>query len=383
MIIIVWIDSKTTVPQVNVQILERQRLVDLLQSNGPRKLTIVRAPAGYGKTTLLSQWMSQFDEPVVWLSIDTADNDPARFWKYVIRTVSDKVSHDGNSKLLSLFNEQSPLEGLIDSFLNEIESIQGRIHIVIDDYHLVENPVIHEMMIRFIDYLSGNACVYVSSRTELALPLAKWRVKGWLTEIGVEQLRFTYEEVERFYKKQRSIDENTESLQHIVGMTEGWAAGIQLVSLAGRTSTAGEWAINSFDGKHPFVTEFLLQEILASLSPTTQDFLVRTSILNQLEPAICDALTNRTDSYQTLLELEKKVCLLFVYIRINQFFAIIICLRRLCKLNCGIAIQKKSFPHFIKKWRFIYVNEAILFPRLNLFYRGDYMKLRMRGLLRI
>lgn len=302
----VWLDSKTKVPHVPKEAVERQRLFDLLQYNTPRRLTIVRAPAGYGKTTLLSQWMSQFDEPVVWLSIDATDNDPIRFWKYVIRTVSDVVTDESDSKLDSLFNGQSPLEVLIDSFLNEIDSLQGRVHIVIDDYHLIEKPIIHEMMIRFIDYLPSNTCVYLTSRTELDLPLSRWRVKGWLAEIGVDQLRFTYEELKRFYRKRQLMDENTESLQHVFGMTEGWAAGIQLVGLAGRTSTAGEWDIDSFDSMSPFVTEFLLQEILASLSPTVQDFLVRTSILNQMEPGICDVLTNRTDSHVILLELEKE-----------------------------------------------------------------------------
>lgn len=302
----VWLDSKTTVPRAALEAVERQRLFDLLQYNDLRRLTIVRAPAGYGKTTLLSQWMSQFDEPVVWLSIDATDNDPIRFWKYIIRTVSDVVTNDSDSKIHSLFNGQSPLEVLIDSFLNEIDSIQGKIHIVIDDYHLIENPVIHEMMARFIDYLPNNTCVYLASRTELALPLAKWRVKGELTEIGVDQLRFTYEEVKRFYSKQRFLDENTDSLQHIFKMTEGWAAGIQLLGLAGHTSPVGEWNVESFDSKHPFVTEFLLQEILASLSPTVQDFLVRTSILDRLEPGVCDALMNRADSYNILLEFEKK-----------------------------------------------------------------------------
>lgn len=301
----VWLDSKTTVPHATPDALERQRLFDVLRSSS-RKLTIVRAPAGYGKTTLLSQWISQFDEPVVWLSIDAMDNDPVRFWNYVIRNVSDVVSNDIASILLSLFNGQSPLESLIDSFLNEIDAIQETIHIVIDDYHLIETPVIHQMMARFIDYLPAHICLYLSSRMEVPLPLAKWRVKGWLTEIGVDQLRFTYEEVEHLYSKQGSIHDNTESLQQVFDMTEGWAAGIQLVGLSGNALTTNEWHTDLFDSAQPFITEFLLQESLASLPPTIQDFLVRTSILNQLEPVICDALTKRTDSYNILLELEKK-----------------------------------------------------------------------------
>lgn len=299
MINMVWLDSKTTVPHAVLRAVERQRLVDLLRESGPRRLTIVRAPAGYGKTTLLSQWISQFGEPAVWLSIDDGDNDPIRFWKYVIRAVADVVTEEINIKLLSLFNEQSPLELIIDSFLNEIDSFERRIHIVIDDYHLIGNPVIHDMMARFIGYLPSNICIYLASRAELSLPLAKWRVKEWITEIGVDQLRFTYKEMERFYEKRNFTSENNESLQQVYKMTEGWAAGIQLAGLSGRITD------DTFDSKHSFVTEFLLQEILETLSLTTQDFLLRTSILNQLEPAICNALTKRTDSHHILMELEK------------------------------------------------------------------------------
>ena len=298
----VWLHSKTRVPRAAREVIERQRLVN----NHPKKLTIVRAPAGYGKTTLLSQLISQLDGPVAWLSIDTTDNDPIRFWTYVIRTVSDAATHDIDPTFISLINGQAPLELLIDSFLNEIELVQGKIHIVIDDYHLIDSPIIHDMMARFIDYLPRNTYLLLASRTDIPLPLAKWRVKGILTEVGVDQLRFTYEEVVHFYSKRGLHYETTESLQHVLTMTEGWAAGLQLVGLSGSEPTTDGWKTDLFDSAQPFITEFLLQEILASLSPAIQDFLVRTSILNQLDPIICDALTNRIDSYDILLELEKK-----------------------------------------------------------------------------
>ncbi|WP_342513938.1 LuxR C-terminal-related transcriptional regulator [Sporosarcina sp. FSL K6-1522] len=303
---ITWLHSKTTLPRAALEAIERERLVDLFRYSEQKKLTIVRAPAGYGKTTLLSQWFSSFNEPVAWLSVDATDNDPIRFWTYVIRSVSDTVTNAIDSKLLALFNEQSPLEFLIDSFLNEMELIPGEIRIVIDDYHLIKNPIIHGMMTRFIDYLPPNTWLFLASRTDLPLPLDKWRLQDSITEIGMDQLRFTYEEIERFYRIRGFSYETTDSLQHVLEATEGWAAGIQLAGLSGRASTADEWQRDAFDNTHPFITAFLLQEILASLSPSIQDFLVRTSILNQLEPVFCDALTNRTDSSAILLELEKK-----------------------------------------------------------------------------
>ncbi|WP_301107126.1 LuxR C-terminal-related transcriptional regulator [Sporosarcina sp.] len=302
----VWLDSKIAVPKATLQTVDRNRLIDLLHTSGPRRLTIVRAPAGYGKSTLISQWVTQLHEHIVWLSIDETDNDPIRFWKYVIRAVSEIAVGETKLHMLALFNEQSPLEVLIDSFMNEIESFQGNIHIVMDDYHVIVNPVIHDIMARFIDYLPTNTYVYLTSRTDLPLPFAKWRVKGWLTEIGVDQLRFTYDEVERYYVEHQIPYDNTELLSQVFRKTEGWAAGLQLVGLAGKYSTTDIMDTTGFNHPHPFATEFLLQEILASLPPIEQDFLLRTSILDQLDHTICDALTNRDDSLQILLELEKK-----------------------------------------------------------------------------
>ncbi len=297
-----WLHSKTTVPSPSAMVIDRARLNELLQPRHSTKITIVRAPAGYGKTTILSQWVSQFQEAVAWLSIDATDNDPIRFWKYLIHTLSNALANEMDSRLHSMFNGQSTFELLIDSFLNEIGSIQGQMHIVIDDYHLIENPSIHEMLTRFINYLPSNAQVYVTSRSELPLPIVKWRVKAWLTEIGVEQLRFTYDELEHFYTKRGF---GYETLQHVFNKTEGWAAGIQLTGLSGNTSRMSEWNVDLLASAQPFITEFLLQEILTSLSPATQDFLIRTSIVNQLGPLICNALTARTDSDHVLLELEK------------------------------------------------------------------------------
>ncbi|WP_301107127.1 LuxR C-terminal-related transcriptional regulator [Sporosarcina sp.] len=311
MIYIVWLRSKITAPRTTLEAVGRPRLVDSLQYNELRKLTIVRAPAGYGKTTLLSQLISQLEEPVAWLSIDANDNDPIRFWTYVIRSVSNIVTKDEDSKVITQFNVQSPLEWLIDSFLNEIALVQERIVIVMDDYHLIESPIIHTMMARFIDYLPGNIRLLIASRTDLPLPFAEWRVQESLTEIGVDQLRFTYEEAELFYKKRRLDYEDTESLKRLMQMTEGWAAGIQLAVLSGGISAEVHSVSTQLNSKYPFITEFLLQEIFAPLSSSEQDFLVRTSILKQLEPAICDAITNRTDSHNMLLEFEKKGLFIF------------------------------------------------------------------------
>ncbi|QOV12322.1 LuxR C-terminal-related transcriptional regulator [Viridibacillus arvi] len=304
----VLLRSKTTMPQALNSAIERERLYDLLGYDRTRKITFVRSPAGYGKTTILSQWFSQFDEPVAWLSIEVADNDPIRFWKYVIHSVTEITKNNIDLELASLFASQEPsaFEFLIDSFLNEMSLVKQTISIVLDDYHLIENATIHKMMVQFIEYLPSNVQIYITSRADVPLPIAKWRAKSWLREIGMEQLRFTYEEIQQFYEKKNCLYTDVSMLQHVLKKTEGWVTGIQLTELSLNSSTINDFNIDALNGAHPYIADFLLQDILAALSPSIQDFLIRTSILKSLDPLVCNALTNRSDSLSILSELEKK-----------------------------------------------------------------------------
>ncbi|MFE8697527.1 LuxR C-terminal-related transcriptional regulator [Cytobacillus sp. FJAT-53684] len=301
----IWLNSKTKIPSMTNMAINRERLHQLLKKGHSTKLTIVQAPGGYGKTTILSQWINQLDEPRSWYSIETLDNDPIRFWKYVIQSVSDTLNNDLDTRLFPLFTSHppAPYELIIDSFLNELSAVKENLHIVLDDYHFIDHPLIHEMMIRFIDYLPNNTRVYLLSRTSLSLPIARWRVKSWLTEIGFKQLCFTYEEVEALYKKKNLVLNGDKLYQDVLDITEGWVAGIQLASLSIATD---ELDVSRFDGSHPFVAEFLMKEIFEALSPAIQDFLLQTSVLNMLDPKVCNSLTNRTDSYDVLVELVEK-----------------------------------------------------------------------------
>lgn len=301
----VWLSSKTTVPRSTAEALERERLYELFQGNQSKRITIIQAPAGYGKTTLLSQWFNQTNDKVTWISLNTSDNDPIRFWKYVIHTTSNVTDSNMYNTLASLFHSQDPstLEFLIDSFIHEISLIEHPISIVLDDYHLIDNSVIHQTLTQLIEYLPDNLHVYVTSRENLPLPIAKWRVKSWLNEIGMDQLCFTFEEIRQFYENKNLSDK---LLHHVLNTTEGWAAGIQLTSISMRTNSKNTLTLDKMNPLHPLITDFLLQEILDTLPSSIQDFLLRTSFLQSLEPEMCNELTNRTDSYTMLLELEKK-----------------------------------------------------------------------------
>ena len=301
----IWLNSKTKVPSITKTAVIRERLHQLLEEGNSTKLTIVQAPAGYGKTTILSQWINQLDENTSWLSLEAIDNDPIRFWKYLIQSVSDTLNNHLDTRLSPLFTSHphSPFELIIDSLLNELDSIKENLHIIIDDYHFIEHPFINDLMIRFIEYLPSNVRVYIISRTKISLPISRWRVKSWITEIGIAELSFTYEEIVDLYEKKNLLLYDDRLLQNVLDKTEGWAAGIQLASLSIKTNTLHT---DHFDGTHPFVAEFLIKEILDSLPLNTQHFLVQTSILNMLEPDDCNSLTNRLDSYDVLVELVEK-----------------------------------------------------------------------------
>lgn len=302
----ILLNSKTRLPRASVEVINRERLIGLLRPNVAKKLTIVRAPAGYGKTTLLSQYIDQLDEPVAWFSIDTFDNDPVRFWQYVIQAVFNTIQSDNIGKILKQYDlkNRHSLPDLINVFLNELSEVQKDIHLVLDDYHFIENDLIHEMLSRFIDNLPNNVRIYLTCRTEVPLPVAKWRIKSWLTEIDRTQLCFTLEEIECYFQKKELFYETGEYLQTVLEKTEGWITGIQLAGL----SLGKAWhekTTNVFTRAQPWISEFLLQEILAILPISTQDFLIRTSILSELDPEICNELTNRSDSHSILMEMER------------------------------------------------------------------------------
>lgn len=297
------LSSKTIVPHNTIDTINRDRLFNSFYANSFKKITIVRAPAGYGKTTLITQWLQQVKEPVAWLTIDPSDNDPIRFWKYIIHAIS-KACNNTLEQVLAPILQSSDIatfEFLIDSLLNEISNMDIEFHLAIDDYHLIENPMIHQTLAQLIEHLPSHAHIYVTTRTTLSLPIAKWRAKQWIHEITMEQLRFTHTEAKQFYRQKSMLPLEQIALERIMHKTEGWAVGLQLANLSDLSDSNKE-----IDQMQPFISEFLLHEIIATLPTDTQDFLFRTCVLNELKPSICDKLTGRSNSFELLEDLERK-----------------------------------------------------------------------------
>ncbi|WP_432703255.1 LuxR C-terminal-related transcriptional regulator [Lysinibacillus sphaericus] len=297
------VSSKLTIPLNTPDLIERKQLFDLLQNQTFKKVTVLRAPAGYGKTTVLSSWFKYKKATVAWLSLDAADNDPIRFWTYAVHAVAKAYQCPINQVLAPLLHTQdlATLEFFIDSFLEELQALAKPIQIVLEDYHVIDNPVIHQLVTQFIECLPLEIHVYLTTRTTLALPIAKWRMKQWLQEFDADHLRFTFQETKQFFSCKQVAPLNQQFLQHVLDKTEGWVAGLLLTRLA------NEQQVDLFDHiAQPFISEFLWQEIIQNLPTSTQKFLIKTSLLHELEPAICDQLTKQSNSLELLESLEAK-----------------------------------------------------------------------------
>lgn len=295
----VWLHSKVAIPKVTESIVYRERLDVLLQKESQSKVKIIQAVAGYGKTTLLSQWASQLEEPVAWLSIDAMDNDLVRFWRYMMKAISEAVGESIENKLAYLFDSQykPPTELIVDALLNELAIINSPLHIILDDYHYIKLNTIHNMMIRFINYLPEHVYLYIASRHKVPFPIAAWRVNSLVTEIGIAELAFTYKEIESLYQKKQIRMNKVDFCEEILRKTNGWAAGVQLSCIT------EEGNMGILNRSTIFVTEYIMQEVFLGLPLSTQQFLLETSLLKTLTPTLCNMLTGRKDSIEQLSEL--------------------------------------------------------------------------------
>ena len=300
------IRSKLEAP-VPRQRVSRRELLELC-AGPPRKLTLIRAPAGWGKSTLLADWHALESETrsFAWLSLDSGDSDPVRFWTYFIaalRTV------DPSAGELSLPMLRAPRVSVVDDVLpalcNELTALSRQAVLVLDDYHLVRNQEIDEGLASFLEHLPQTLELVLSSRTEPTLPLARLRARGELAEIDAEQLRFSDEEASLFLNDLHGLDLEREDVVRLRELTEGWAAGLYLATLTIRGRESAHEFIDAFAGNHRHVVDYLSAEVLTGLPEDTKGFLVDTSVLERLCASLCDAVTDRPGSASMLHELER------------------------------------------------------------------------------
>lgn len=299
------LQTKLAIPPARTELVARPRLTDQFNSGLSRPLTLICAPAGFGKTTLVSSWLesnSGHMMPVAWLSLDEDDNDPARFLTYLICALANVVNMEGESVLALLQSPQPPPpKVLLTALLNRLEDLPHRIALVLDDYHLVTVPSIHEAMTFLLEHLPAQMGIVVTSREDPPFPLARMRARGQLSEIRADDLRFTPDEAGQFLAQMLGVRLSADQIAHLDARTEGWIAGLQLAALAmkGRTELSG--FISAFTGSHRYILDYLTEEVLNQQPDDIQQFLLQTSVLDRLNGALCDAVTGRNDS-QYLLE---------------------------------------------------------------------------------
>jgi len=301
--------TKIAVPPTRLNIVPRPRLAQLMNAAIQGPLTLLIAPAGWGKTTLIHTWHADAEHgawPLAWVSLDAGDNDPSRFWTYVI-TALNALNPGVGGTPLTLLNASSPppIEAVFTSLLNALTYLSTQTVLVLDDYHLIETQLIHDALAYFVEHLPANVHLVLASRSDPLLPLARLRARGALCELRALDLRFSVEETTAFLREVMGLPLSAEQVAALQARTEGWIAGLQLaaLSLQDREDVAG--FITAFTGSHRYVVDYLVEEVLVRQPEDVQDFLLQTCILDRLCGPLCDAVRGRDDSQARLAQIER------------------------------------------------------------------------------
>lgn len=303
--------AKFQIPFRNAAVV-RPRLLERMTHglDEQHKLALVSAPAGYGKTTLVAQWISevtaQRKTKIACLSLDGADNDAARFLAYFISAFHrvDSNLGQGALSLLGIPQVSSPLV-ILDQLLNDLDGFQDRLCLVLDDYHVITAPQVHQVLEYFLNHQPPQVYLLLTTRVDPPFPLARMRARGQLTELRARDLRFTLEEARLFFNQTMRLDLDFHTIQALDARTEGWAAGMQLAALALQDVADPGMFVSDFRGSHRYVIDYLIDEVLKRQPPAVRDFLTRTSVLPRFTAGLCQAVTGDPASAEILARLER------------------------------------------------------------------------------
>ncbi len=302
------LETKLRLPRRRRNEVPRPRLIEQLNRGLESPLTLVSAPAGFGKTTVLGEWLSNSSrEPVraAWLSLDQGDNDPTLFWSYVIaalRTVADAV---GSTALSLLESPQPSTEAVIAALINDLDALGEDLVLVLDDYHVVDERRVRDEVGFFLDHLPHNVHVVIASRADPTLPLARLRARGDLVEVRAADLRFTTAESKAYLTQKMGLGLTDQDVTALDGRTEGWIAALQLTALSMQGRDDAAQFIAGFAGDDRYIVDYLAEEVLQRQPDEVRRFLLQTSILDRLSAPLCDAVTTQSDSRGMLLALEQ------------------------------------------------------------------------------
>ncbi len=301
------VDTKLFVPHPRRTVVTRSRLNERLDRGAEAKLTVVSAPAGFGKTTAVVAWLDHAPEnrSVAWLSLEDADKEPVSFWTYVVTALHATAPSVGASVLPLLASTQPPLEALLATVLNELGALQNDLYLVLDDYHLVDGPGVAAGMAYLLEHLPPQVHVLLSTRADPDLPLARLRARGELVEVRAVDLRFTPAEVSAYFTAATDLGLSERDIATLESRTEGWVAALQLAALSmqGRVDVAG--FIAGFAGDDRYIVDYLVEEVLARQSEHVRSFLLQTSVLDRLTGDLCDTVTGQRGGNSMLEALDR------------------------------------------------------------------------------
>ena len=303
------LETKLHIPRWRPGLVMRPRLVERLHHGTEGKLTLVSAPAGFGKTTLLAEWLaaSPADQrPAAWFSLDPGDNDPVRFWAHVLTGIQSILPGVGANAFSLLRSQQAPsIESILTTVINEIAATGKSFVLVLDDLHVIETQPVHDAIAFLLDHLPAQVRLVVASRSDPPLPLPRLRARGELTEIRAADLRFTPDEAASFLNNVMSLELSADDVATLETRTEGWIAGLQLAALSMRGRADVPSFISAFAGDARYIVDYLVEEVLQRQPEHVRRFLLQTSILERLSGPLCDAVTRRNDGKRMLEALER------------------------------------------------------------------------------
>jgi LuxR family maltose regulon positive regulatory protein len=301
---------KLRAPSPRPEQIVRPRLLGLLEGALDRKISLISAPAGYGKTTLLAQWQqAEVSRTFCWLGLDEQDNDPVRMWMHIVAAIRQLEPEDedfGADALMALSSLGQNLSQItLPMLINDFAGLPHRTVIVLDDYQCITNNSCHDSVAFFLEHFPENVHLVVASRSDPPLPLGRLRARGEMNEIRTEHLAFSEEEATCLLNEKMGLDISPEDLSVLLERTEGWPAGLYLAALSLRNMEDRHDFIASFGGSDHYIVDLLGEEVMARLSEEMREFLLRTSILRRMTGTLCDAVVGREGSGDVLRELAR------------------------------------------------------------------------------
>ncbi len=302
------LNAKLMPPRLHAAAIRRPDLLARLDGCLAKKLALVTAPTGFGKTTLVSMWMAGLQIPSAWVTVDENDNDPARFWTYVGSALRTLDSTLGKTTLSALATSQLPsFQALLSPLVNDLGRLKEHHILVLDEYQAITAAEINQGLAFLIQHLPETFHLVIISRSEPALPLGILRARGDMLEITTADLRFSPAETQAFLYEALSAELSPAVIARLQERTEGWAAGLQLAALSLQNRNAAEIEKFSltFSGSQRYVADYLIQEVFESQPPAVQDFLLKTCFLNRLTAGLCEAVTETNGGAAILEHLER------------------------------------------------------------------------------